>query len=114
MKKTLWLFVLLLSVWQWSWAGVHVAMDEAQSASHAQNQLDPAVDNDSEPASDCCAQLHCSQTHCIALPEIATAFGADTPKQAVPSNAVNGTRASLPSEIERPKWVTNGFAVVNL
>jgi hypothetical protein len=115
MRRLLVAALILMSVLQWSWAGVHAASEAAHSAIHSQqSETIGAASAEADSHEDCCVQAHCCHPHATALPSEtppALAHGLFSHASMFRSD---GTPGAFPAEIERPKWVMAIPAVATL
>lgn len=115
MRRLACVFLIFLSLFQWSWVGVHAASEVSNGFAYAAAAVDETQTTESlGTAADCTAQSHCCHPHSVGVPgEIATTqfpiIGADIAEHlALPPAEISFT------EIERPKWLPASMAVAVL
>ena len=109
MRRRVCIFLVFLSLFQWSRAGAHAAFEVANTVeiavAHGAAAADGTVTTDAlESTDDCPAQSHCCHPHSVGVPgEIATThfsiMGTDIPEHL----ALWPADISF-NDIERPKW----------
>jgi hypothetical protein len=115
MRRLLCAALILMSLLQWSWAGVHAASEASHSATHSQqSQSTGAPSADADSHEECCVQAHCCHPHATALLSETLAAMGHGLFSLTPSVRAMGTPGALPAEIERPKWVLATPAVATV
>ena len=115
MRRLICTFLIFLSLFQWSWAGVHAASELSNAVAHAAAAVDATVTNEAlESAADCAPQSHCCHPHSVGLPgEIATTLFSIMGTDIAEHLALRPADISF-NEIERPKWLPASMAVAVL
>ena len=112
-RRSVCTFLIFLSLFQWSWAGVHAAAELSHAVAHA--AVDATVTTDApELASDCAAQSHCCHPHSVGVPgEMETTHFAIRGTDIAEHLALRPADVSS-NDIERPKWLPASMAVAVL
>jgi hypothetical protein len=113
MRRLVCTFLIFLSLFQWSWAGVHAVSEMSSAVAHA--AADSTVTTEAlELAADCAAQSHCCHPHSVGVPaEIATTHFSTVGTGIAEHLALPPAHISF-NDIERPKWLPASMAVAVL
>lgn len=112
MRRLVCTALILMSLLQWSWAGVHAASEASHSVTHSQQtEATGAPSADADSHEECCVQAHCCHPHATALPSDTLSALDNGLFSLTPSVHAMGTPGALPAEIERPKWAMSDPAV---
>jgi hypothetical protein len=110
MRRLVCTFLIFLSLFQWSWAGLHTISDGLAAQAHAAmatydlNTAGHGTDDESESALDCSDPLLCCQIHSVGLLTGAIATAALAMGFNIPDHRLILPTDRSSSEIERPKW----------
>lgn len=115
MRRLICISLIFLSLFQWSWAGIHAAAEASNAVAHAAALSDATVTIEAlELAADCAAQSHCCHPHSVGVPgEIATTHFPIMGTDIAEHLALRPADISS-NDIERPKWLPTSMAVAVL
>jgi hypothetical protein len=115
MRRLACTLLIFLSLFQWSWAGVHAASEVSNGFAHAAAAVDETATAEAlELDADCAAQSHCCHPHSVGVPgDIATTHFSILGSDIAEHLALRPTDISS-NDIERPKWLPAPVAVAVL
>jgi hypothetical protein len=118
MRRLACVFLILMSLLQWSWAGVHEAAEAANAVSHTLMAQDGGASapehGQDEPSTECSAQFHCCHPHSAGVPgEFSAAYFSSMGMAIAEHIALRPPEISF-NDIERPKWLPASMAVAVL
>ena len=115
MRRIACTFLIFLSLFQWSWAGVHAASEVSNDFAHAAMAAHETVITEAlESTADCAAYSHCCHPHSVGvLGDIATTHFSIMGTGIAEHLALPPADISF-NDIERPKWLPAPAAVAVL
>ena len=114
MRRLACIFLIFLSLFQWSWAGVHAASELSNGVAHVAAPDETVTTEALELDADCAAQSHCCHPHSVGVPaEIAATRFSTLGTGIAEQLALRPTDISF-NDIERPKWLPASMAVAVL